>query len=166
MRLSLVRRRGQGVGIALALVAACVPSNPCAAARMRLVRRASQAYVGRWRVTHGDTLTLPEMGDRFKLAELRLDTASVLFRTDCRFRGALLFARPHPETLAVTWTPAPDQALIYGWPAELGPFGGIGAALSGGGDSLHGALLFDSRLGIQVRPGMTAQFVAGRVPPQ
>jgi len=133
---------------------------------MRLVRRGSQAYVGRWRVTRGDTLTLPEMGDRFKLAEVRLDTASVPVGTDCRFRGALLFSRPRADTLAVTWAAAPDQVLIYGWPAELGPFGGIGAVLSGGGDSLRGALLFDSRLGIQVRPGVTAQFVAGRLPRQ
>jgi hypothetical protein len=131
---------------------------------MRLVRRASRAYAGRWRVTRGDTLTLPQMGDRFRLAEVRLDTASVPLGEACRFRGALLFSRPRAETLAVTWTPAPDQALIYGWPADLGPFGGVGAVVSG--DSLHGALLFDSRLGIQVQPGVTAQFMAGRVPPE
>src|SRR5256714_1255850 len=42
----------------------------------------------------------------------------------------------------------------------LGPFAGIGAA--GVGDSLVGAILFDSRLGVRVRPGATARFVAGR----
>ncbi len=156
--------RSQGVRFALALIAACGPSNPCAASRMRLVRRASRAYVGRWRVTRGDTLTLPQLGDRFKLAEVRLDTTNVVVGTVCRFRGALAFAQPRAETLAVTWVGAPDQALIYGWPAELGPFGGVGAVVSG--DSLRGALLFDSRLGIQVKPGVTAQFVAGRAPPQ
>ena len=152
------------VWLALTLVAACGPTNPCTASRMRLVRRAATPYAGRWRVTRGDTLTLPQMGDRFRLAEIRLDTARVVVRATCRFRGAIAFAAPRAETLAVTWSVAPDQALIYGRPAELGPFGGIGAVVTG--DSLRGALLFDSRLGIEVKPGVTAQFVAGRVPLQ
>ena len=49
---------------------------------------------------------------------------------------------------------------MYGWPAALGPFAGIGATRVG--DSLVGAILFDSRLGVRVRPGATARFVAGR----
>ena len=129
---------------------------------MHLQSRAARPYAGRWRVTRGDTLTLPQMGDRFKLAEIRLDTARVVLGAVCRFRGTIAFAAPRTETLAVTWSVAPDQALIYGWPAELGPFGGIGAVVTG--DSLRGALLFDSRLGIEMKPGVTAQFVAGRVP--
>jgi hypothetical protein len=127
---------------------------------MRLASRLSQAYVGRWRVTRGDTLTLPQMGDRFTLAALNLDTGRVETGTTCRFRGAIVFAVPRGETLAVTWIAQPPQAFIYGWPADLGPFGGLGVSLIG--DSLHGALLFDSRLGMHVKPGLTAQFVASR----
>src|SRR5437660_704520 len=55
---------------------------------------------------------------------------------------------------------SPEQALIYGWPVDLGPFAGVGASRVG--DSLVGAILFDSQLGVQVRPGVTARFVAGR----
>jgi len=152
------------VRFALALATACGPTNPCATSRMRLLSRAARPYAGRWRVTRGDTLTLPQMGDRFKLAEIRLDTAREVLGTVCRFRGTITFAAPRAETLPVTWSIAPDQALIYGWPAELGPFGGMGAVVTG--DSLRGALLFDSRLGIEMKPGVTAQFVAGRMPPQ
>ena len=65
-----------------------------------------------------------------------------------------------PETLAVTWSGQAEQALIFGWPAELGPFAGIGATRVG--DSLAGAILFDERLGVRVPPGVTARFVAGR----
>jgi hypothetical protein len=104
------------------------------------------------------------MGDRFKLAELILDTARVETGTACRFTGAIAFVAPRAETLAVTWIGAGPQAFIYGWPADLGPFGGIGVSLSG--DSLRGALLFDARLGVQVKPGVTAQFVASRIAPQ
>lgn len=146
--------------LAVAL-AACSPSNPCAAARMRGMSRISARYAGRWAVIRGDTLTLPQMGDRFRLRELALDTGRVVAGTTCRFRGALVFAAPRPDTLAVTWVGEPEQALIYGWPADLGPFGGIGASIAR--DTLRGALLFDSRLGIEVKPGVTAQFVAGRV---
>jgi len=78
----------------------------------------------------------------------------------CRFKGALVFAVPRAETLAVTWYGSPEQALIYGWPVDLGPFAGVGASRVG--DSLVGAILFDSQLGVQVRPGATARFVAGR----
>lgn len=156
-------------GCALALVGAlslarCGPPNPCSASRMRLATRYSQPYFGRWKVARGDTLTLPQMGDRFRLSALILDTARVAVRTGCRFTGAIAFAVPRAETLAVTWIGQLGQAFIYGWPADLGPFGGIGASLSG--DSLRGALLFDSRLGIQVKPGVTAQFVATRFPQQ
>ena len=42
----------------------------------------------------------------------------------------------------------------------VGPFAGIG--VSKAGDSLAGAILFDAQLGVQVRPGVTARFVAGR----
>jgi hypothetical protein len=127
--------------------------------------RASHPYVGRWRITRADTLTLPEMGDRFTLVAIALDSARVQTGTTCRLRGALLFALPRADTFAVTWTAEDGQAFIYGWPADLGPFGGIGATLSGG-DTLRGALLFDSRLGIQVKPGVTAQLVARRMPAQ
>ena len=131
---------------------------------MRLVSSMARPYVGRWRVARGDTLTLPQLGDRFKLAELLLDTGRVATGATCRLAGAIVFAAPRAETLPVTWIGEPRQAFLYGWPADLGPFGGLGVSLVG--DSLRGALLFDSRLGLQVKPGLTAQFVAGRIPPQ
>ena len=143
-----------------AALAACGPQSPCAASAMRLVARASLPYAGRWVVTEGDTVTLPEMGDRFKLAEIDLDTARIAVTTACRFGGTIRFAAPRRDTLAVTWVGTVEQALIYGWPADLGPFGGLGVTVHG--DTLRGALLFDSRLGVQVRPGVTAQFVARR----
>ena len=120
----------------------------------------SRPYVGRWSVVRGDTLTLPELGDRFKLAELRLDTARIETGATCRFSGAIVFTVPRADTFAVTWTGQPREAFIYGWPADLGPFGGIAVSIAG--DSLRGALLLDSRLGMQVKPGLTAQFVAHR----
>ena len=146
----------------LAWLAACAPGSPCAGGRGRLARKTAARYVGRWQVVRGDTLTLPQMGDRFKLTALTLDTASLARDGTCRFRGRLVFDVPHPDTFAVSWVGAPDQALISGWPAELGPFGGLGVSVAA--DSLRGALLFDSRLGIAVTPGVTAQFVARRVP--
>lgn len=130
--------------------------------------RASHPYVGRWQVTRADTLTLPQMGDRFTLVALRLDSERVQTGTTCRLRGTLVFAVPRADTFAITWASEGGQAFLYGWPADLGPFGGIGATLVGGstGDTLRGALLFDSRLGIQVKPGVTAQLVARRMPAQ
>jgi len=145
---------------ALVALVACEPANPCASSDMFLRSRYSQRYVGHWVVARGDTLTLPELGDRFKLTDLMLDTARVVVGRTCRFRGALVFAVPRAETLAVTWFGTGEQALIYGWPADLGPFAGVGATRVG--DSLVGAILFDERLGVQVRPGVTARFVAGR----
>jgi hypothetical protein len=153
-----------GFGLVAALCGACSPPRPCEASRMRLGIRLSRSYVGRWRVARGDTLTLPQLGDPFKLTELMLDTARVETGTTCRLAGAITFAAPRVETFAVTWMGQPQQAFIYGWPADLGPFGGIGVTLTG--DSLRGALLFDARLGMRVKPGLTAQFVASRVAAQ
>ncbi len=144
----------------LAALAACGPSNPCRSSQMHLRTRFAQPYVGHWRVARGDTLTLPQLGDRFKLRDVVLDTGRVVVGRTCHFAGVLVFAVPRAETLAVTWYGVPEQALIYGWPADLGPFAGIGASRVG--DSLAGAILFDSRLGVEVRPGVTARFVAGR----
>jgi hypothetical protein len=130
--------------------------------------RAARPFVGRWQVTHADTLTLPQMGDRFTLVALALDSTRVEAGATCRLRGALVFTVPRIDTFPVTWAAQGGEAFIYGWPADLGPFGGIGAALVGGarGDTLIGALLFDSRLGIEVKPGVTAQLVARRMPAQ
>jgi len=150
-------RRAAGLVLALA---ACGPTDPCRSSEMHLRSRYTTRYAGHWVVAHGDTLTLPQMGDRFKLSTVTLDTARVAAGRTCRFRGALVFQAPRAETLAVTWLGQPDQALIYGWPAELGPFAGIGAVRVG--DSLAGAILFDERLGVRVPPGVTARFVAGR----
>jgi hypothetical protein len=128
---------------------------------MHIRARFAQPYLGDWVVARGDTLTLPQLGDRFKLTRVALDTARLAMGRTCRFKGLLIFAAPRAETLAVTWSGLPEQALIYGWPADLGPFAGIGATRVG--DSLVGEILFDSRLGVEVRPGVTARFVAGRM---
>jgi len=127
---------------------------------MHLRSRYAARYAGHWVVAHGDTLTLPQMGDRFKLTAMVLNTARRVVGRTCRFRGTLVFQAPRAETLAVTWLGQPEQALVYGWPVELGPFAGIGAVRVG--DSLAGAILFDERLGVRVPPGVTARFVAGR----
>ncbi len=104
---------------------------------------------------------MPEMGDRFRLTDIVLDTDTVAVRRECHFAGRLIFTVPKAETLAVTWFGVPEHVTIFGWPADLGPFGGINASWWGR-DSLRGAVLFDETLGVRVRPGATAQFVAGR----
>jgi hypothetical protein len=126
---------------------------------MHLAGRYAQRYVGHWVVARGDTLTLPQLGDRFKLTDVVLDSTRVVVGGTCHFAGTLVFRVP-PDTLLVTWLGYPEQALIYGWPAELGPFAGVGVTRVG--DSLAGAILFDARLGLEVRPGATARFMAGR----
>jgi hypothetical protein len=149
--------------LAVAL-AACAPSTPCRTADFHRVRGFSRSYAGHWVVAHGDTLTMPELGDRFRLTDVVLDTDTVVIGRECHFTGRLVFSVPKPETLSVTWFGVPEHVTIFGWPVELGPFAGIGASWWGGGrDSLRGAILFDSQLGIQVQPGATAQFWAGRL---
>lgn len=147
------------VALLVLALGACGPSHPCTAPAMHLRERYAQRYVGHWVVAHGDTLTLPQLGDRFKLRDVVLDTARIVVGQTCRFRGTLVFSIPR-DTLPVTWVGFPEQALIYGWPAELGPFAGIGAVRVG--DSLAGEILFDARLNVQVPHGVTARFVAGR----
>ncbi len=67
-----------GVSVTLlAALAACGPSNPCGSSEMHLRARFSQPYVGHWGVARGDTLTLPELGDRFKLTDVILDSGRV-----------------------------------------------------------------------------------------
>lgn len=152
------------LGALVALVAACAPPDPCRTAQFRRLARFSQPYVGRWVVAYGDSLTLPELGDRFALAEFELDTATILLQGECVFRGRLAFAIP-AETLDVRWYGQPEQAIVVGWPAEHGAI--AGASLQWWGrDSLRGALLFDERLPIRVRPGVTGQFTAGRAAPR
>jgi hypothetical protein len=127
---------------------------------MHLGVRYAERYIGHWHVTRSDTLTLPQVGDRFKLSDVILDTDRVVVGRTCHFGGTLVFRVPR-DTLQVTWIGYPEQALIYGWPVELGPFAGIGAVRVG--DSLAGEILFDSRLNVQVPPGVTARFTAARV---
>jgi len=149
---------------ALALAtAACAHGSPCRTRDFRQIADWSRPYVGTWVVGHGDTLTLPQMGDRFRLAGFTLDTDTVSLGggRECRFRGRLLFSAPRAETLAVTWYAVPERVTIYGWPVDLGPFAGLWVSWWGR-DSLRGTLLFDQALGVQVRPGVTAGFVAGR----
>ena len=141
--------------------AACAPGSPCRTRDFRQITRWSRPYLGTWVVGRGDTLTLPQMGDRFRLVSFTLDTDPVDLGKECHFRGRLVFSAPRPETLAVTWYAVPERATIYGWPLDLGPFAGLWVSWWGR-DSLRGTLLFDQTLGVQVRPGVTAQFVAGR----
>lgn len=143
----------------------CGPRDPCAGYQFNRLERFSRPYAGDWVVAHGDSLTFPdspEMSDRFRLAAVVLDTATIVVGRDCVLRGRIVFRAPRAETLAVTWYGQPEQAIVSGWPADLGPFAGLSLAWWGQ-DSLRGSVLFDARLGVQVRPGVTAQFVAGRL---
>jgi len=152
---------------ALSLVLACAPSSPCRSGdKVRQLARYSKPYVGHWTIARGDTLTIPDttMGDRFKLADIVLDTDTVSVGKECLYRGQLTFALP-AETLGVTWYGVPERVTIIGWPASLGPFAGLDASWWGH-DSLHGEVLYGERLGIRVQPGATAQFWAGRAPPR
>jgi hypothetical protein len=103
------------------------------------------------------------MSDRFRLGDVMLDSTTVPLGRECAFRGQIIFRVPRAETLAVSWFGQPEQAIVSGWPADLGPFAGLALAWSGR-DSMSGAILLDSKLGVQARPGMTARFVAGRAP--
>src|SRR5256886_7933889 len=87
----------------------CGPSDLCRSSEMHLRSRYATRYAGHWVVARGDTLTLPQMGDRFKLSAVTLDTARVAVGRSCRFRGALVFQAPRAETLAVTWLGQPEQ---------------------------------------------------------
>jgi len=155
---------GAGAAAAL-LVAACGPANPCSGHQFDRLKRFSLPYAGHWVVARGDTLTFPDapqMSDRFRLADVVLDTATVVVGRECLFRGRIVFRAPRADTLAVSWFGQPEQAIVNGWPAELGPFAGLALAWAGP-DSLRGSVLIDAKLGVQARPGMTAQFVAGRL---
>jgi len=44
-------------------------------------------YAGHWVVARGDTVTLPEMGDRFKLTDVILDTVRVAGRPHLSLQG-------------------------------------------------------------------------------
>jgi hypothetical protein len=130
------------------------------------MRRFSEPYAGQWTVAYGDTLTIPgapSLADRFRLAAIVLDTSRVVLGRVCLQTGQLIIAAPRAETLAVRWSANLDQALVRGWPGDLGPFGGI-ALVWRGRDSLRGSVLFDEQLRAQVPTGTTAQFMAGRTP--
>lgn len=149
---------------AVVFVAACGPPNPCSGHQFDRLRRYSLPYAGHWKVTRGDTLTFPAapaMSDRFRLDAITLDTTTVVVGRECVFRGHIVFRAPRADTLAVTWFGQPEQAIVSGWPADVGPFAGVSLAPSGR-DSLSGAILLDAKLGVQAKPGMTARFVAGR----
>jgi hypothetical protein len=159
--------RGEAlIGTVALVAAACASSNPCSGYQFDRLRRYSRPYAGRWVVARGDSLTFPAapaMSDRFRLGDITLDTATVVVGRDCLFRGRMTFRAPRAETLSVSWFGQPEHAIVSGWPAELGPFAGVSLAPAGR-DSMSGAVLLDSRLGVQARPGMTARFVAGRSP--
>jgi hypothetical protein len=151
---------------AVALIAAaCGPPKPCSGHQFDRLKRYSLPYAGHWRVTRGDTLTFPaapSMSDRFRLGDIMLDTTTIVVDRECLFRGRLTFRAPRPDTLDVSWFGQPEQAIVSGWPVDLGPFAGVSLAASGK-DSLSGSILIDAKLGVQARPGMTARFVAGRL---
>jgi hypothetical protein len=152
---------------ALVLVAACGASNPCSGHQFDRLRRYSLPYAGRWTVVRGDSLTFPDapgISNRFRVQDITLDSVTVVIGRDCVFRGHMVFRQPRAETLAVTWFGQPEQAIVSGWPVDLGPFAGVSLAWSGR-DSLGGTILLDSKLGVQAKPGMTARFVAGRSRP-
>lgn len=159
-------RTGLGAaGVATLLLAACGPANPCSGYQFERLQRFSHPYAGHWVVTRGDSLTFPDapqLSDRFRLTDIVLDTSTVVVGRDCIFRGTIVFRVPRADTLAVTWFGQPEQAIVNGWPADIGSFAGLALAWAGP-DSLRGAVLFDSRLGVQARPGLTAQFMAGRL---
>lgn len=148
------------------VVNACGPPNPCKGYQFDRLRRYSRPYAGRWMVARGDTLTFPDapaMSDHFRLAEITLDTTPVAVGRDCVLGGQIVFRAPRADTVAATWFGQPEQAIVTGWPAELGPFAGVSLAAAGR-DSMSGAILLDAKLGVQARPGMTARFIAGRAP--
>ena len=150
------------------LAAACGPRNVCSGHQFDRLSRYSMPYAGHWVVARGDTLTFPDapaMSDRFRLTDIVLDTATVIADRECIFKGQIVFRAPRAETLAVSWFGQPEHAIVSGWPAELGPFAGLSLTWAGK-DSVSGAILMDSKLGVQAKPGMTAQFVAGRAASQ
>jgi hypothetical protein len=145
---------------------ACGPGNPCSGHQFSRLKRYSLPYAGRWIVARGDTVTFPDapqVSDRFKLTEIDLDTIGVAMSRECVFRGRIIFRLPRADTIPATWFGQPEQAIVSGWPVELGPFAGLSLAWYGR-DSLNGAILFDAKMGVQARPGLTARFVAGRAP--
>jgi hypothetical protein len=147
------------------LVAGCGTSSPCTGHQFDRQSRYAEPYVGTWVVARGDTLTFPEapqVSDHFRLKEIALDTTTTVIGRECLFRGRMVFTAPRPDTVALSWFGQPEQAIVSGWPAALGPFAGV-SLTPYGGDSVRGAILFDAKLGVQARPGMTAQFVAGRL---
>jgi len=159
-----VTRAARAALLAAAIASAGCGGTPCTSYQARRTVRYSAPYVGTWVVAHGDSLTLPEeprLADRFRIANLTLDTTRVIVGRGCMLTGRLVFSVPKAETLAVRWFGQPEQAIVQGWPAELGPFAGLAVARYGP-DSVRGSVLFDQRLGVQVPAGVTAQFVAGR----
>lgn len=150
---------------AVVFAAACGPRDPCSGYQFERLQRFSRPYAGRWVVTRADSLTFPDapqMSDRFRLSEIVLDTTTIVLGGECLFRGRVIFTAPRPDTVTASWFGQPEQAIVSGWPANLGPFAGLSLTPQGS-DAVRGAILFDAKLGIQARPGMTAQFQAGRL---
>ena len=145
---------------------ACGPGNPCSGHQFSRLKRYSLPYAGHWVVARGDSVTFPDapqMGDRFRLSDIVLDTTTVVVGRECLFRGKIMFRAPRADTVSASWFGQPEQAIVTGWPADLGPFAGASLAwASPRRDSVSGAILLDEKLGVQARPGMTARFVAGR----
>src|SRR5438445_10796265 len=72
---------------------ACRPGSPCSGHQFDRLRRYSLPYAGHWVIARGDTVTFPDaphVGDRFKLSDIVLDTATVVMGRERVFRGALM----------------------------------------------------------------------------
>jgi len=54
----------------------------------------------------------------------------VVVGRECLFAAGSCFARRAP-ILTVTWFGQPEQAIVSGWPADVGPFAGLSLAWRG-----------------------------------
>src|SRR5207247_7448696 len=139
------------------VVAACGLPTPCSGHQFDRLRRYSLPCAGHWVVARGDTLTFPAapgMSDRFRLGDITLDTATVVVGRECVFRGRIVFRAPRADTLTATWFGQPEQAIVSGWPADVGPFAGVSLAWAGRA-SLSGWILVGFKLGVHARAGVT-----------
>src|SRR5258708_27522423 len=143
---------------------ACSPRSPCSGHQFQRLRRYSLPYAGHWVVARGDTVTFPDapqMGDRFKLSDIVLDTTTVVVGRECVFRGRIVFRAPRADTITASWFGQPEQAIVTGWPAHLGPLAGLALAwASPGHDSVSAAILFDAKICAHAPPRTTPPFPA------
>src|SRR5260370_37228395 len=130
---------------------ACSPSSPCSGHQFQRLRRYSLPSAGHWVVARGDTVTFPDapqMGDRYKLSDIVLDTTTVVVGRECVFRGKIMFRAPRADTVSASSFGQPEQAIVTGWPARLRPCCALALAwASYCPDSRSVPLLFEANLG-------------------